>query len=170
MRIHPTMRTSTMSRLTVPFLLLSCAAATACDAPLVEPDGGACTAGREGCACIEGSLCQGGLVCEMGLCRGVDEIEVEVTDANARSCELVLVETETEVLGIDFSTGTIGTHVHESPRTAVTFTRNEDTPFGARSVIVRRTEGVGGSLAVRRARCFDRDGNALAGEPLRLVE
>lgn len=141
-----------------------------CDNPPPTPDGGGmCVEGTAGCACIDGTMCMAELVCETGLCRGVDSIEIDVTDANARSCEVVVVEEQTEVLGVDFSAGNRGTHVHESPRTAVTFTRETDTAFPAGSVLVRRSESPGASLTLRLARCFDRDGNVLGGEPLRLV-
>jgi hypothetical protein len=144
-------------------------AVAGCDGAPATPDAG-CTPGTAGCACLEGSICQGGLVCDLGICQGVDAIEIEVTDVNARSCEVVVEESGgAEVLGVDFTSGTLGTHVHESPRTAVTFTRQTDTAFEAGSVQVRRTEGAG-TLALRRARCFDRDGNVLSGEPLRLVQ
>ena len=157
-------------RLAVSMLVLAGGLA-GCDSPPATPDGGGmCAPGTAGCACIDGTMCQGGLVCELGLCAGVDTIEIDVTDANARACEVVLVEEATEVLGVDFSAGSLGTHVHESPRTAVTFSRETDTAFAAGSVLVRRTEGASAALRLTRGRCFDRDGNVLAGEPLRLLE
>jgi hypothetical protein len=158
-----------MEARTILLLLGSIACLAACDGPAPMPDAG-CTPGSAGCACLEGEICTGSAVCEMGICRGVDTDEIEVTDVAARACEVVVQEQATEVLGVDFSAGTRGTHVHESPRTAVTFAREDDTAFPAGSVRLRRTEGTAGMLMLRRARCFDRDGNELAGEPLRLVE
>jgi hypothetical protein len=148
-------------------ILTAIAAATGCDGPAATPDAG-CSPGNAGCACIEGNLCQGGLTCDMGLCRGVVGIELIVDDAAARACEVVVVEEGTEVLGVDFSPGTTGTSIHEAPRTAITFHRDDDTAFAAGAITVRRTDGTAPSLSLRHARCFDRDGNALGGDPLRI--
>jgi hypothetical protein len=148
-----------------PLTLLALALA-GCGGPAPEPDGG-CAAGTAGCACLEGDLCNGSLLCDTGICRDVDRRTVEIADANARSCEVVLVEDGTEVLGVEFAEGVVGTSVHEAPRTAVTFYRQDDTPFAAGAVTVLTSEGMGG-LTLSRARCFDRDGAALSGDPLRV--
>ena len=134
------------------------------------PDAGTCAPGSAGCACLEGSMCAMGLMCDTGLCRAVDVIALEVGDANARSCEVVIVEDRTQLLAVDFAAGTRGTFVREAPRTAVTFTRETDTAFDDRAITIRRTEAAGASLTLERGRCFDREGNAIAGSPLRVME
>jgi len=159
-------------RVSMVFGALLAVGASGCGDSNTEPPdaGGMCAPGQAGCACIDGTMCQGGLMCEMGLCRAVDAIEIEVTDVNARACEVVVIEEGAEVLGVDFADGTRGTNVHESPRTAVTFTRETDTAFAPGAVTVRRTDSAGAMLSLQRGRCFDREGNELAGSPLRLVE
>lgn len=137
-----------------------------CDGPAPGPDGG-CTAGNAGCACLGGEPCNGSLVCDTGICRDVERRTIDVVDPSARSCELVLIEDGTEVLGIELGEGVVGTSVHEAPRTAITFIRSDDTPFASGAVTVLSTEGLG-RLTPRRARCFDRDGAAISGDPLRI--
>ena len=149
-------------------LCLFAALISACGDTAPPPDAGVCAPGGAGCACLAGGLCGAGLVCDTGLCRAVSTSGLTVTNAAARSCEVVLVEAGTEVLGVDFADGTLGTQVHESPRTAVTFTRQTDTPFAAGAVTVRRTDGMGAAVTLSHARCFDREGNALPGDSLRL--
>lgn len=139
-------------------------AALGCDEP--PPDDG-CPPGTAGCACLEGNLCTGSLACDTGICRDVDRREVEVTDPSARSCELVLVEDGTEVLDVRFGEGVEGTSIHEAPRTAIAFYREGDAAFRSGAVTVTNTEGTG-RLTLTRARCFDRDGAELAGEPVRV--
>ncbi len=134
------------------------------------PDAGSCAPGSAGCACLEGSMCAMGLMCDTGLCRAVDVITLDVGDANARSCEVVIVEDRTRLLAVDFAAGTRGTFVREAPRTAVTFTRETDTPFDDRAITIRRSEGTGASLTLQRGRCFDKNGNEIAGMTLRVVE
>lgn len=144
------------------------ALASACGEPEPSPDAGTCAPGSAGCACLEGAMCADGLVCDNGLCRMVARAELTVTNPAARSCEVVLVEAGTEVLGVDFAEGNLGTHEREAPRTSVAFTRQSDTAFAGGSVTVRRSDGMGGSVTLTRARCFDKDGNALTGDTLRL--
>lgn len=144
-------------------------ALAACDgAPPEEPDAGRCTPGSAGCACLAESRCEGSLVCDMGLCRAASTRELVVRDARARSCEVVLVEGGTEVLGVEFGSGVRGTFIREAPRTALTFFRESDAAFATGAVRVLNTEALG-SINLRRARCFDRDGVEL-GEVLGLED
>lgn len=131
-------------------------------------DAGVCDPGTIGCACIEGSICSGEAMCSEGLCVGVDASGLTIQDPAARSCEVVLFETGTEVLAVTFADGVQGTFVREAPRTAVTFHRTSDAAFDASSVTVQEASGAGGSVELRRARCFDREGAPLTGDALRL--
>jgi hypothetical protein len=149
-----------------PFAALLALALAACDGPAPPPDAG-CTPGNAGCACLEGELCNGGLACDTGICRSVDRRTIDVVDESARSCELVLVEDGTEVLGIEAGENVVGTSIHEAPRTAITFYRSDDTAFAPGAITVLTTDGLG-RLTPRRARCFDRDGAELTGDPLRI--
>jgi hypothetical protein len=81
-------------RVSMVFGALLAVGASGCGDSNTEPPdaGGMCAPGQAGCACIDGTMCQGGLMCEMGLCRAVDAIEIEVTDVNARACEVIVVE------------------------------------------------------------------------------
>jgi hypothetical protein len=163
-----TMRTmSRFSQMMVSACLVG-AVALGCGGKKKDRDAGLCDPGTDGCACIEGSMCLGDLMCSDGLCAGFDAVGLTVSDQAARSCEVVLFEQSTEVLGVDFADGVQGTSVREAPRTAVTFHRMVDEAFAAGSVTVREATGAGGTVELRRVRCFDREGNALTGEPLRL--
>ncbi len=146
-------------------ILLTAALAAGCAGAPSTPDGGACTAGTAGCACLPDDRCTGGLVCDTGLCRDADRRELVVRDGRARSCEVVLVENGTEVVGVDFGAGVRGTFIREAPRTAVTFLRDADAAFGAGAVTVRSTDALG-TVGLRRGRCFDRDGAELGADAL----
>lgn len=150
------------------FLALLASAALGCDGPAPsDPDGGSCTPGSAGCACREGELCDGDLVCDTGLCRGVDRHEIEIVDADARSCEVVLVANGIEIVGVEFSDGVVGTSISEPPRTALTFFRQDDSSFGRGAVTALTSRGMG-RITARRARCFDRHGAELSGAALRV--
>lgn len=142
------------------------------DAPPPRRDAGpmACTPGREGCACLEGAMCMGDLMCDNGMCRGQTRSGLTVTDPMARSCELLLVELGGEVLGVDYGTGVRGTHLREAPRNALAFHRTTDSAFEATSVMVRMATG-GAPLTPRleAVRCFDARGNPVAGDPVTLA-
>lgn len=141
---------------------------SACDGGPVSPDGGACTPGAADCACLPTGDCHAGLTCDDGLCRRQEGVSLVVTDPAARSCEAIVVEDATEIFGVDFGDAVSGTHVREAPRTAVAFHRTTDVEFETGAATVRHASG--GTLRLRRARCFDRDGRPLDGEPLRLEE
>lgn len=140
----------------------------ACDGPDHAADAGGCAPGAADCACLPTGDCHAGLTCDDGLCRGQEGVSLVVTDPAARSCEAIVVEDATRIFGVDFGDGVSGTHVREAPRTAVAFHRTTDGAFAAGAATVRRATG--GTLSLRRARCFDREGRPLEGEPLRLEE
>ncbi|MDH5490434.1 MAG: hypothetical protein OEY14_00525 [Myxococcales bacterium] len=136
--------------------------------PAPTVDAGACELGAAGCACLEGAACAGDLLCNEGLCQASDRAALIVDDPEARSCEGVLLEDQTEVISAVFAAGVRGTLIRESPRSAITFHQTLDAPFEAGFASVRYTPGPGAALTLRRARCFDRQGDLLPGAPLRL--
>lgn len=142
--------------------------AVGCDQAAQDIDAGACTPGAAECACLATGDCHAGLTCDDGLCRSQESVSLVVTDPAARSCEAIVVEDATEIFGVDFGEAVSGTHVREAPRTAVAFHRTADVQFETGTATVRHASG--GTLSLRRARCFDREGRPLEGEPLRLEE
>lgn len=149
-------------------LTIALALAAGCGDDGGGPDA-SCELGTEGCACNMGT-CGSGLACDEGMCVRVESSGISIDDANARSCELIVIESELEVINVQFGSGVEGTFVREAPRTAITFHRSDDSAFGSDAVSVQTTSDPGGSLSIRRPRCFDRDGAELSGDPLSLSQ
>ncbi len=146
------------------FLLMVAAGACGDD----DSTDGMCTPGERDCACIEGVTCNGSLVCSDGLCVDVDTSGLNVSDPAARSCEVIVVEDNIEVVNVTFGEGVEGTFIREAPRVAVTFHKTDDSSFGSGTASVLTTGA--GSLDLRRATCFDTNGAALGGDPLSLAD
>jgi hypothetical protein len=122
---------------------------------------GDCALGSEGCACREGNACNDGLVCLEGICQEEDIVPVEVTDENARACEVLLLDNDARVIGVDFSDNVKGTFVIETPKTAVAFIAKEDVPFQEGDLVVRMADADAETAEVGKVVCFDGDGRPL---------
>ena len=140
----------------------------ACGGGDAPSDAGASTPGASQSACTVAGDCSEGLTCDDGLCRAQHQARLSVADPLARSCEVIVLEEGTEVFGAEMGDGVRGTHVREAPRTAIAFYRDADAPFPSTPVLVNHSGG--GSLGLRRARCFDREGHPLTGDALRLEQ
>lgn len=142
--------------------------ALGCDGPTTPDAGPGCTPGSAGCACAEGDVCELGLVCTEGLCERTREATLTVTDPAARSCEILVIESGTEVRGALFPTGVEGTWIREAPRSAVVFHATADAPLPSTVATIAYTDEAGASLVSARGRCFDARGQLLSGAAPRL--
>jgi hypothetical protein len=134
-------------------------------------DGAACDGGELGCVCTPAQTCDEGLACVDQQCQRPDALELLVSDPAARSCELLVQETDTRVVGADFGPAVTGVHLREGSRSAVSFLANDDAaiPSGAISlqVVAPSAGSAAAGIDVVTARCFDREGRELAGATVR---
>ena len=142
-------------------LLVTLSVGCSCDEDEKEKK---CEPGTAGCACIDGSTCDDGLICVDGLCKGESSTGISVSDSDARSCEVLLVDNNAEVARVDFGENVKGTYVREAPRTAVTFLSLNNEAIGSGQIDVRfvKTQE-GGNFEVSSATCFDAQGQQLDG-------
>jgi hypothetical protein len=121
----------------------------------VEP----CTPGMEGCPCGPAAPCTGGRTCENGQC--IDDLPMRgltISDANARSCELYLIESgESRVANVRFADGVRGRFIRQAPAVAVAFVRQGDQPFAVGSVALE-ISGPANGVALRSATCANAAG------------
>ncbi len=139
-------------------LLLSLAlVVSACDC------GKPCTPGAKDCACKEASVCDDGLLCgEMNKCVSPTTVAVQVSDANARGCEVLLTETAgSTVADVTFAKGVQGAFVREAPKVAFSFVAPADARLPAESIGVAIT-GPATGITVSKVSCVDSAGQKLA--------
>lgn len=86
-----------------------------------------CTPGAKDCACKEANVCDEGLACSEAKCVAPTTAGVQVSDVNARGCELVLTESAGNIISdITFKSGVQGAYVREAPKVAVAFVAPAD--------------------------------------------
>ncbi len=136
-------------------LLSSLLAGCACN-PQCEP-------GALNCACKEASACNDALVCGGdNTCVAPTLATLQVTDANARGCELVLTENEgTTVAAVTFKNGLEGTWVRQAPKVAVTFVAGGDSAVSGQ--VELGLTGPASGVSVSKTGCVDVRGQRLAG-------
>lgn len=148
------MTPSSFSRLVVACLAL---VVSACDC------GKPCTPGAKDCACKEASACDDGLLCgEMNKCVSPTTVAVQVSDANARGCEVLLTEAAgSTVADVTFTKGVQGAFVREAPKVAFSFVAPTDARLPAESIGVAIT-GPATGITVSKVSCVDSAGQKLA--------
>lgn len=122
-----------------------------------------CTPGAKDCACKEASVCDDALVCgEMNKCVAPTTVGVQVSDANARGCEVLLTEAAgSTVADVTFSKGVQGAFVREAPKVAFSFVAPADARLPAESIGVAIT-GPASGVTVSKVSCVDSAGAKLA--------
>ena len=129
-----------------------------------------CDPGADTCACKPDSSCNDGLVCNptSNTCGQGTLGGIQVGDAKARGCELLLTESAgTTVAAVAFKNGVVGTWVREAPRVAITFVAPKDEALPASSIDLNLT-GPAAGLALTRSSCVDGTGAALASSSVTL--
>lgn len=125
--------------------------------------GKTCTPGTKDCACKAASACDDGLVCGgSNTCVAPNTVGVQVSDANARGCEVLLAEAAgSTVTDVSFSKGVEGAWVREAPRVAFSFVAPADArmPTDGISVVVT---GPATGVSVAKVSCVDSAGQKLA--------
>ncbi len=124
--------------------------------------GNPCTPGAKDCTCKEASVCDDGLVCGDNKCISPTMAGVQVSDANARGCEVLLTESAgNTVTEVTFSNGVQGAFVREAPRVAFSFVAPTDGRIPAAGVGVS-IAGAPTGIAVSKVSCVDSAGQKLA--------
>lgn len=161
-------RTSKMRAGWLPALGLALAFSGGCDDGETKEPAVECVKGTSDCACrAEAPRCDEGLMCEQDKCVGFSETGGSVSDELARSCELLLVDTEgSSVLAVTFGDNVQGTFVRQPPNTAVTFISKNDAPF-AGDAFKLQSSGAG-APELKDAKCADAQGAPLEGSPVSL--
>lgn len=146
-----------MNKLVFPVILLLLAA-SACTC------GTTCTPGAKDCACKEANVCDEGLVCgDMNKCTSPTTVAVQVSDAKARGCEVLLTESAgSTVADVSFTKGVQGAFVREAPRVAFSFVAPANDRLPAEGVGVA-IAGPASGVTVTKATCVDSTGQKLAG-------
>jgi hypothetical protein len=141
--------------------LVALAGASACGSQPSKTD--ACTRGQLGCACTNDKRCTGDLTCSANMCFAQDAVSLVVLEPRARGCEVLLVDAQAALTGVDFGADVRGTSVTEAPRTAVVFIAGEDTPIEEDQVTLRFKAGSLASPQVSAVSCTDANGAPIAG-------
>lgn len=126
---------------------------------------GGCTAGSLGCACSSGS-CDSGLNCQNGLCRGNRRVQMGVTGADLRACDLLLREPSLLISDVTFGAAVLGEHVHRSPDLAVSVIARDDAALADGVLTLEmhdETNPAAANIQVTRVRCYDRLGRPVPG-------
>lgn len=142
---------------------------TSCDPPAQgEPDAGPkaeCVVASANCPCDD-TRCDTGLICQEGTCRAVETTGLKIADPRARSCEVLVLETDGKLADVAFSGAVTGRVVREGNRAALAFHANSDAAIAGDAVEVAFTgavETADQALQLVSARCFDASGAALPG-------
>lgn len=124
----------------------------------MQADAGVCTPGSKGCECAAGNVCDDGLACDDDVCGGGVSLPPVAFPNSARSCEILLVEGDTDVIGIEFGDNTTGAFIREEPRIGVALHANSDAPMGD---LVVKLASDGEAPKAKLVTCFDADGETL---------
>ena len=118
-----------------------------------------CAAGAKDCPCKEASVCDDALLCNgANTCVAPTTATVQVAEAAARGCEVVLTESEgSQVASVSFKGGVQGAFVREAPRVAVTFVAGSDARIPGDGVEVALS-GPARGLTISKASCVDSAG------------
>lgn len=122
-----------------------------------------CAAGAAGCACMGDSTCNDGAMCVDGMCVGVMATGLVVDAPDARSCELLLVESAgARVLEATFAEGTLGAMRRRAPRVALAISRDADADL-PESLGALTIEGDVANIQVDAITCYLADGSIVDG-------
>jgi hypothetical protein len=91
-----------------------------------------------------------------------------ITDARVRACDLLVLVDGDEVPATTFSEKVRGAAIPKAPRLAVSFAAREDLPLDGQQPFTFAFTGTPGNVSLVDATCFDAQGAALDGTPLRL--
>jgi hypothetical protein len=129
-----------------------------------------CTPGTSGCACrTEGTACDDGLACgASNTCGPPATSGFVVSDATARSCDVLLIEESATVKSMTLTSAVKGTHLREAPRVAVSFISTSDAPIPAGAVGLVLASGAASGLTIKKVTCADAAGTPIAGVTVRL--
>lgn len=151
----------------ISFVLLGAVFLSACpeeEKPKTDSGPVACTPGTDGCACNDGA-CNDGLTCQDNVCHPtLASSGLQVLSADARSCNFLLspVSKDTKVV---FAATVKGQSLREGDKLAVSFLSKDNESFGQDALSV---EGAPADMQVSRAKCFDGQGAAIAGDGVSL--
>ncbi len=96
-------------------------------------------------------------------------VGIGVSDKNARSCEVLILENGAEVTGIKQDATLKGAYVRQQPNTAVTFTALADESIGEGAIGIVTVGDESGTVEVTKATCFDSKGAVLKGATVELL-
>lgn len=130
----------------------------------------ACEAGRAECVCRTEEQCDDGLACVVGQCLPSTHIGLTVSDPAARSCEVLLDEGDGRIIGARFAPSVTGTHIRQGTHSAVGFFGHADAAIPSDAIALEVVKAAGAGIGISRARCFDRDGRALASATVATIE
>lgn len=118
-----------------------------------------CTPGSKDCTCKEASVCDDGLTCGEGnKCLAPMTVGVQVSDANARGCEVLLTESAgSTITEVTFSKGVQGVFVREAPRVAFSFVAPADARLPSDGLGVA-VAGPSSGITVSKVTCVDSGG------------
>ncbi len=122
-----------------------------------------CAPGTKDCPCKAASVCDDALLCTgANTCVAPTTATVQVAEAAARGCEVVLTESEgSRVASVSFKGGVQGAFVREAPRVAVTFVAGSDARIPGDGVEVALS-GPASGLTISKASCVDSAGVKLS--------
>lgn len=124
-----------------------------------------CEVGQATCACRDGNQCDDGAVCsDSNICVAPKLVDIQVSDSAARGCELLVTEKPgTQVAFGKFATGVVGSYVRESPKVAVAFVAEKDSPLPGSGAQLALSAGDAAGLTVAKSSCVDAKGGKLPG-------
>ena len=100
---------------------------------------------------------------------GVETVTgVSVSDKNARSCEVLLLENGAEITGVTQDDTVKAAYVRHTPKVAVTFTALTDTSIGRGAIGIVSAGSTSATIEVSKATCFDAEGKILDGATVSL--
>lgn len=121
-----------------------------------------CEAGAVGCECSAEGTCDGEAVCDAGTCVGGTVSGLSISNEAARSCEILIEEKTSKVLGASYGEGIKGAWRRRAPNVAIAITQSADAalPVSTASLVL---EGELSGVSVKEVRCFDAAGEVIAG-------
>ncbi len=121
-----------------------------------------CTEGQVDCSCDAQGACADGAVCSGGMCVGATTSGLTLSAAGARSCEVLLTEGASRVLGASYAEGVEGAWRKRAPRIAIAISQTADADMPA-SAISLQLQGEASGVTVSSVSCFDAQGGAIDG-------